>query len=89
MAGGKEKLLPDPKPDGSSSASAMDMEERELTEEDVEKLKKTLKPGEGLIQRDDEGNIIRVIVGEKKTHDEILDEEVEPVPAKTEVVRRK
>lgn len=61
---------------------------KELTEEDVEKLKKTLGPGEGIIQRDDEGNVVRVIVGEAKSHDEILDAEVAPVEAKTDVVRQ-
>lgn len=62
---------------------------KELTEEEVEKLKKTLKPGEGVIQRDDEGNVIRIIVGDKKTHDEILEEAAEKVEAKTDVVRGK
>ncbi|KAI8348279.1 ribosome biogenesis protein Nop16 [Blakeslea trispora] len=55
---------------------------------EAEELKKTLNPGEGLIQRDDEGNIVRIIVGEKKTHDEILDAEVPKVEAKTDVVRQ-
>lgn len=62
---------------------------KELTEEEIEKLKKTLKPGEGFIQRDDDGNVLRVIVGDKKTHDEILEEEAEKVEAKTDVVRGK
>lgn len=60
---------------------------KELTDEDIEDIKKTLMPGEGLIQRDDDGNIIRVIYGEEKTHDEILDAEVPAVEAKTDVVR--
>jgi nucleolar protein 16 len=47
-----------------------------------------LKPGEGLIQRDDEGNIVRVIVGEQKTHNEILDQEFDTAEAKTDVVRQ-
>ncbi|KAG0182482.1 Nucleolar protein 16 [Apophysomyces sp. BC1034] len=85
VAGGREKLVPPPKPE------EMEVEEneelKELTEQDIEKVKKSLKPGEGLIQRDDEGNVIRVIVGEAKTHDEILDEEFAPVEAKTDVVR--
>ncbi|KAL1932879.1 hypothetical protein VTP01DRAFT_8557 [Rhizomucor pusillus] len=78
VAGGKEK---------TEVEKQETQEEKELTEEDIEKIKKTLKPGEGLIQRDDEGNVIRVIVGEQKSHDEILDEEPEPVEAKTQVVR--
>ncbi|KAI8364693.1 ribosome biogenesis protein Nop16 [Radiomyces spectabilis] len=82
-AGGREKLFPDKKPETTDEEDL-----KELTEEDVEKVRKTLKPGEGLIQRDDEGNIVRIIVGEaEKTHDEILDEEVPPVEAKTDVVR--
>lgn len=50
----------------------MDVEEevaqdelKELTEADIEELKKTLRPDEGLIQRDDEGNIIQIITGER------------------------
>lgn len=64
-----------------------DQEPRELQDDDIEELKKTLKPGEGLIQRDDEGNVIRVIVGEAKSHNDILDAEPAPVEAKTDVVR--
>ncbi|KAI9025342.1 ribosome biogenesis protein Nop16 [Phycomyces nitens] len=87
-AGGREVLNPPPKPEESEETDEQEPEElKELTDADVERLKKTLKPGEGLIQRDDEGNVIRVIVGEKKTHDEILEEEFEPVEAKTDVVR--
>ncbi|KAI8143906.1 ribosome biogenesis protein Nop16 [Fennellomyces sp. T-0311] len=84
-AGGVEKLYPDPKPERMEED---EQEEKELTEEDIKRLERTLKPGEGLIQRDDEGNVIRVIVGRERTHDEILDEEPEPVEAKTDVVRQ-
>ncbi|KAI9317029.1 ribosome biogenesis protein Nop16 [Dichotomocladium elegans] len=85
-AGGREKLIPEKKP--QEDAMDQDSEELpELKEADIEELKKTLKPGEGLIQRDDEGNVIRVIVGEARTHNDILDAEPEPVPAKTDVVR--
>ncbi|KAI9269271.1 ribosome biogenesis protein Nop16 [Phascolomyces articulosus] len=87
-AGGIEKLYPDPKPEDCMDQEEDGQEERELTEEDIAKLETTLKPGEGLIQRDDEGNVIRVIVGRQKTHDEILEEEPEPVEAKTDVVRQ-
>ena len=85
-AGGREKM----NPDTNSTDEHMeeeDQEPRELQDADIEELKKTLKPGEGLIQRDDEGNVIRVIVGEAKSHNDILDAEPEPVEAKTDVVR--
>ncbi|KAI9496438.1 ribosome biogenesis protein Nop16 [Zychaea mexicana] len=89
-AGGVEKLYPDAKPEHPSEdqEEGEEQEEKELTEEDVARLEKSLKPGEGIIQRDDEGNVIRVIVGRQKTHDEILEEEPEPVEAKTDVVRQ-
>ena len=90
-AGGIEKLYPDAKPtmmDHEGDNEESQEEEKELTEEDSARLETTLKPGEGLIQRDDEGNVIRVIVGRRKTHDEILEEEPEAVEAKTEVVRQ-
>ncbi|KAI7850799.1 ribosome biogenesis protein Nop16 [Circinella umbellata] len=90
-AGGIEKLYPEKKPtmmDEDNNEESQDQEEKELTEEDIARLETTLKPGEGLIQRDDEGNVIRVIVGRKKTHNEILEEEPEFVEAKTEVVRQ-
>jgi nucleolar protein 16 len=82
--GGKE-ILNTVKPEEVEEATEL----KELTEEEIEKLKKTLKPGEGVIQRDDDGNVIRIIVGEKKSHDEILEEEPEKVDAKTDVVRGK
>ncbi|CDS12878.1 hypothetical protein LRAMOSA05062 [Lichtheimia ramosa] len=84
-SGGKEKMYPDTKP--AEEDMEEDQEPRELQDADIEELKKTLKPGEGLIQRDDEGNVIRVIVGEAKSHNDILDAEPEPVEAKTDVVR--
>ncbi|PHZ16619.1 uncharacterized protein RHIMIDRAFT_247117 [Rhizopus microsporus ATCC 52813] len=83
QTGGTEKNMPD-QPQQTEEASIP----KELTEEEIEKIKKSLRPGEGLIQRDDEGNVIRVIVGEAKSHDEILDEEVPPVEAKTDIVRQ-
>ncbi|GAA5816416.1 hypothetical protein MFLAVUS_009945 [Mucor flavus] len=85
QTGGKEKNLPDSKMVESEDTEPKEL--KELTEEDIEEIKKTLGPGEGLIQRDDDGNIIRVIYGEEKTHDEILDAEVPAVEAKTDVVR--
>lgn len=78
-------MYPDTKP--AEEDMEEDQEPRELQDADIEELKKTLKPGEGLIQRDDEGNVIRVIVGEAKSHNDILDAEPEPVEAKTDVVR--
>ncbi|KAI7861625.1 ribosome biogenesis protein Nop16 [Spinellus fusiger] len=86
-SGGREMRYPPTKPTTSTKEGEEENELKELEEADVERLKKTLKPGEGLIQRDDDGNVIRVIVGEKKTHNEILEEEVEAVEAKTDVVR--
>ncbi|KAG1142237.1 hypothetical protein G6F37_007552 [Rhizopus arrhizus] len=83
QTGGSEKKMPE-----ESVAEQEPIDLKELTEEEIEKLKKTLGPGEGIIQRDDEGNVVRVIVGEAKSHDEILDAEVEPVEAKTDVVRQ-
>ncbi|KAG2184458.1 hypothetical protein INT43_000367 [Umbelopsis isabellina] len=81
--GGNEKLNPLKPEEGTEDGTEL----KELTEEEIEKLKKTLKPGEGVIQRDDDGNVVRVIVGEQKTHDEILEEAAQPVVAKTDVVR--
>lgn len=85
-AGGREQANPDTNP-AAEEAMEEDQEPRELQDDDIEELKKTLKPGEGLIQRDDEGNVIRVIVGEAKSHNDILDAEPAPVEAKTDVVR--
>ena len=82
QTGGKEKNMPDEKVPETEPK-----ELKELTEDDVEEIKKSLGPGEGLIQRDDEGNIVRIIYGEEKSHDDILDAEVAPVEAKTDVVK--
>ncbi|KAI8330811.1 ribosome biogenesis protein Nop16 [Choanephora cucurbitarum] len=84
--GGKEKMKPDAPVEVEAETEPKDL--KDMTEEEIEQLKKTLNPGEGLIQRDDEGNIVRIIVGEKKSHDEILDAEVPKVEAKTDVVRQ-
>ncbi|ORX63167.1 hypothetical protein DM01DRAFT_1331243 [Hesseltinella vesiculosa] len=84
--GGEEKLYAD-RPDEAPQDTTEPVELAELTEEDIEKVKQTLRPGEGLIQRDDEGNIIRIITGEKMDHNEILDAPVVPVEAKTDFVR--
>ncbi|KAI8645091.1 ribosome biogenesis protein Nop16 [Parasitella parasitica] len=84
QTGGKEKKMPDAKP---IIDDAEPKELKELTEADIEEIKKTLGPGEGLIQRDDEGNVVRIIIGEEKSHNEILEAEFPPVEAKTDVVR--
>ncbi|ORZ19387.1 ribosome biogenesis protein Nop16 [Absidia repens] len=60
---------------------------KELTEADIEQLKKTLRPDEGLIQRDDDGNIIQIITGERPSHDDILDAPIVAEEAKTDFVR--
>ncbi|KAI7876810.1 ribosome biogenesis protein Nop16 [Mucor mucedo] len=86
QTGGKEKNRPDEKIE-STEGDNEPKELKELTEADIEEIKKTLGPGEGMIQRDDEGNIVRVIYGEERSHNDILDAEVAPVEAKTDVVR--
>ncbi|CAO3650438.1 unnamed protein product [Cunninghamella blakesleeana] len=89
-AGGTEKLYPEEQP----MIEDQDGEEREpidiskLSEEEIEELRKTLRPDEGLIQRDDEGNIIKIITGIQQTHDDILDAPIVPVEAKTDFVRQ-
>lgn len=62
-------------------------EKEELSEADMEELERSLGPNEGLIQRDDQGNVVRVIIGKEKTLDEVVGEEVKPAKAKTEVVK--
>ncbi|KAF9996248.1 Nucleolar protein 16 [Entomortierella chlamydospora] len=56
----------------------------------LEELAETLTEEQGIIQRDDDGNIINIIVGKAKTKeeiDEMMERDVEPVKAKTDVVR--
>ncbi|KAF9348451.1 putative lipase atg15 [Mortierella sp. AD094] len=68
-------------------------DEEELEENEqltLEELAETLSEEQGIIQRDDDGNIINIIVGKAKTKeeiDEMMDRDVEPVKAKTDVVR--
>ncbi|KAI8072639.1 ribosome biogenesis protein Nop16 [Gongronella butleri] len=83
-AGGVEKLYAD---EASNEVDSEPKELKELTEDEIEKVKRTLAPGEGLIQRDDEGNVIRIIVGEKQSHNDILDAPIIPVEAQTDFVR--
>ncbi|CAG8637350.1 13301_t:CDS:2, partial [Ambispora leptoticha] len=76
VKGGTEKLYPD---------SSSQQEE----EANIEQLKKTLGPNEGIIERDKDGNVINVIIGRtrEEEEEEVFDGEVEPVPPKTDVVR--
>ncbi|KAI9305653.1 ribosome biogenesis protein Nop16, partial [Cunninghamella echinulata] len=87
-AGGVEKLYPDEKPVEIPESEREPIDLSKLTEEEIEELKKTLRPDEGLIQRDDEGNIIRIITGERQSHDDILDAPIVLVEAKTDFVRQ-
>ncbi|KAK9719970.1 Nucleolar protein 16 [Basidiobolus ranarum] len=66
-------------------------EEEEASEVDLDKLSpeeisRHLGPGQGLIERDEEGNVINIIVG-KDPNEFDSDEEFPSVPAKTDVVR--
>ncbi|KAG0039564.1 Nucleolar protein 16 [Podila clonocystis] len=67
--------------------------EEELMENEqksLEELAESLTAEQGIIQRDDAGNIINVIVGKVKTPEElaeIMERDIEPVKAKTDVVR--
>jgi nucleolar protein 16 len=72
VAGGVEKLYPD-----------------EAQEIDIEEIKKTLGPEEGVIERDEKGNIINVIIGrsQEEEEEEVFDTEIDPVPAKTDIVK--
>ncbi|KAG0317381.1 Nucleolar protein 16 [Dissophora globulifera] len=63
----------------------MDNEQKSL-----EELAESLTEEQGIIQRDDAGNIVNVIVGKVKTKEEIAEfmlRDVAPVKAKTDVVR--
>ncbi|KAF8947626.1 Nucleolar protein 16, partial [Entomortierella lignicola] len=68
-----------------------DEEEAEENEQmSLEELAETLTEEQGIIQRDDDGNIINIIMGKAKTKeeiDEMMERDVEPVKAKTDVVR--
>jgi len=73
-------------PAGGVEKASLDIEEEEL---DVETLKNILGPDAGIIERDEEGNVINVILGKSKEEleEDVFDKEVEPVPAKTDIVR--
>ena len=55
----------------------------------METLKTILGPDAGIIERDEEGNVINVILGKSKEEleEDVFDKEVEPAPAKTDIVR--
>ncbi|CAJ0766545.1 21752_t:CDS:2, partial [Entrophospora sp. SA101] len=53
----------------------------------IEELKKVLGPNVGIIERDDEGNIVNVIIGEDEDENEVFDKKIQPEPAKTEIVK--
>lgn len=69
-AGGTEKLYPEEKlmMDGQEEGEREPIDISKLSEEEIEELRKTLRPDEGLIQRDDEGNIIKIITGIKQVN---------------------
>jgi nucleolar protein 16 len=68
-------------------------DEQELLENEqrsLEEMAATLTEEQGIIQRDEEGNIVNIIMGKAKTKEEIeelMEKEIEPVKAKTDVVR--
>ncbi|KAF9975403.1 Nucleolar protein 16 [Actinomortierella ambigua] len=74
---------------GVELKSEADVEEME--EKSLEEMAAELSEEQGIIQRDDDGNIIKVIVGKKKTQEEIeemMERDLPPAPAKTDVVRQ-
>ncbi|RHZ88456.1 hypothetical protein Glove_22g99 [Diversispora epigaea] len=54
---------------------------------DKEELQKTLGPDEGIIERDEQGNVINVIIGKGLDDEEVFDAVIPPTPAKTDVVK--
>ncbi|KAF9112149.1 Nucleolar protein 16 [Mortierella sp. AM989] len=68
-------------------------DEEELEENEkmsLEELAETLTEEQGIIQRDDDGNVTNIIIGKAKTKeeiDEMMERDLEPVKAKTDVVR--
>ncbi|CAG8535650.1 17707_t:CDS:2, partial [Racocetra persica] len=51
----------------------------------IEELKRSREPDRGMIERDDQGNVIDVIIDKEK--DEESDTKIHPTPAKTDIVR--
>lgn len=83
-AGGIEKLYPD---NVEEEEDGMKMEYDDNNNK--EELKKVLGPNVGIIERDDEGNIVNVIIGKDEDENEIFDKEIQPEPAKTEIIEGK
>ena len=56
---------------------------------DMEEIKKTLGPEEGIIERDEKGNVIDVIIGRSREEEEeeVFDTEIGPAPAKTDIIK--
>ncbi|KAF9164099.1 Nucleolar protein 16 [Actinomortierella ambigua] len=66
-------------------------EMEEMEEKSLEEMAAELSEEQGIIQRDAEGNIVKVIVGKKKTQEEIeemMERDLPPAPAKTDIVRQ-
>ncbi|RIA96622.1 ribosome biogenesis protein Nop16 [Glomus cerebriforme] len=56
---------------------------------DIEEIKKTLGPEEGIIERDEKGNVINVVIGRSREEEEeeVFDTKIDPIPAKTDIVK--
>ncbi|CAB4417583.1 hypothetical protein RhiirA5_310274 [Rhizophagus irregularis] len=56
---------------------------------DLEVIKKSLGPEEGIIERDEKGNVINVTIGRSREEEEeeVFDTEIDPVPAKTDIIK--
>ncbi|KAF9586619.1 putative lipase atg15 [Lunasporangiospora selenospora] len=65
-------------------------EVEEQEQKSLEEMLETLTEDQGIIQRDEQGNIVKVIVGKAKSKEEVqemMERDLEPVKAKTDVVR--
>nr|CAG8475936.1 10380_t:CDS:2 [Entrophospora candida] len=82
VAGGIEKLYPD-NVEEEKDRGKIEYDDNNNKEE----LKKVLGPNVGIIERDDEGNIVNVIIGEDEDENEVFDKKIQPEPAKTEIVK--
>src|SRR5438046_2864721 len=61
----------------------------EAQEIDIEEIKKSLGTEEGIIERDEKGNVIDVIIGRSREEEEeeVFDTEIGPAPAKTDIIK--
>ncbi|KAJ1675692.1 Nucleolar protein 16 [Spiromyces aspiralis] len=85
VAGGIEKdIFAKPTADDKDSSLAAATQGDHISEED---LKKLIPEGYGVIERDSEGNIVKVIMPEEHQDPLDSDYEVDPVPAKTGAVK--